>query len=265
MAERDYTVPAVARALEILEFVGNHESPTMQDIVEALSLPKTSAYQMLRTLLQRGYLRQTRIPGGYALGLRLFALGNQSIAQLDIRSEATPVLYELMRAVQQTCHLGVLEGNEAVYLAKVDCPQSVAVRSWVGKRFNLQTTAMGKVLLAWRNVQEARTILLDNPPPPGLEGSSLNIDEFLGQLPLVRERKWALDDNENTPGIRCVAAPVFGVQGAVVAAISISASSEVISDAELSDYSRQVCLAAEKLSERIGYNFTASSSITHGN
>lgn len=253
MRERDYTVPAVAKAFDILEYVGIHESATLQDIVKDLGLPKTSAYQLIRTLLQRGYLRNTRIPGGHSLGMRLFALGNQAIGQIDIRSEAMPLLYELMRTVQQTCHLGVLEGNEAMYLAKVDSPQSLAVGSWVGKRFNLQSTAMGKVLVAWRNPQEVRTLLLSNPPTSPTEHTIMDVDEYLVQLAEVRMRGWALDDRENVPHMRCLAAPVFGAQNSVVGAVSITASAEEVTDAIIENYTTHLTRIAAKLSEKIGY------------
>jgi DNA-binding IclR family transcriptional regulator len=253
MSKRDYTVPAVAKALDILEYIGFHESATLQDIVRDLGLPKTSAYQVARTFLERGYLRSTRIPGGHALGMRLFALGNQAIGQVDIRSEAMPLLYELMRAVQQTCHLGVLEGNEAMYLAKVDSPHSLAVGSWVGKRFNLQTTAMGKILVAWRNPQEVRTLLLGNPPVSATEFTITDVDEYLNRLAEVRKRGWALDDRENIPHVRCLAAPVFGAHNSVVGAISITAAAEDVNEETIPGYIEKLVGVARKLSEKIGY------------
>jgi DNA-binding IclR family transcriptional regulator len=253
VAGKNYTVPAVAKALDILEYIGTHDSVTLQDIVRDLSLPKTSAYQVMRTLLSRKYLRRTRIPGGHALGLKLFVLGNQAIGQIDIRTEAMPLLYELMNSVRQTCHLGVLEGNEAVYMAKVDCPSSAAVRSWVGKHFSLWSTAMGKVLLAWRDPQEVKTLLLGHPPVSPTENTITDVDEYLNQLVLVRMRQWALDDRENVPHIRCLAAPVFGSQGNAVGAISISALAEMINEQTIPAYTEKLLEIARRLSEKIGY------------
>jgi DNA-binding IclR family transcriptional regulator len=256
MRERDYTVPAVAKALDILEYVGLHENTMLRDIVSDLGLPKTSAYQLTQTLLRRGYLRNTRVPGGYSLGMRLFALGNQAVGQIDIRSEAMPLLYELMRSVQQTCHLGVLEGNEAMYLAKVDSPHSLAVGSWVGKRFNLQTTAMGKVLVAWRDPQEVRTLLLSNPPPSPTEHTIIDVDEYLARLAGVRIHGWAMDDRENVIHIRCLAAPVFGARGSVVGAISITASANEITPETIPGFTEKLLSVAANLSEKIGYRAT---------
>ncbi len=253
-SKRDYTVPAVAKALDILEYVSMHESPTLADIVRDLELPKTSAYQITRTLLQRGYLRDTRIPGGHALGIRLFGLGSQALGQIDIRSEAMPLLYELMRAVQKTCHLGVLEGNEAVYLAKVDSPASTAVGSWVGKRFSLQSTAMGKVLMAWRPPQEVRTLLLGNPPPTPTPNTIMNVDDYLSHLAEVRKRHWAMDDRENVPHVRCLAAPVFGARGSVLGAISITAAAEEINENTIPHYTEKLLEITRRLSEKIGYS-----------
>jgi DNA-binding IclR family transcriptional regulator len=253
VAGRDYTVPAIAKALDILEYIGTHDGATLQDVVRDLSLPKTSVYQVVHTLLSRGYLKRTRIPGGHTLGLKLFVLGNQAIGQIDIRTEATPLLYELMNSVHQTCHLGVLEGNEPVYLAKVDCPGSVAVNSWVGKRFSLWSTAMGKVLLAWRNPQEAKTLLLGHPPAFPTKNTITDVDEYLNHLVLVRMRQWALDDGENAPCIRCLAAPVFGSQGNVVGAVSITASAEMVNERTIPAYTEKLLEITHRLSEKIGY------------
>lgn len=253
MVKRDYTVPAVARALDILEYVSVHESPTMPDIVRDLDLPKTSVYQIIKTLQDRGYLKETRLPGGYALGLRLFGLGNQALGQIDIRAEAMPFLYALMRSVQQTCHLGVLEGNEAVYLAKVDSSRSAAVNSWVGKRFNLQTTAMGKVLLAWRPLHDVRTLLLSNPVTSPTPYTITDIDEYIRRLEEVRQNHWAMDDRENVIHMRCMAAPVFGAKGSVIGAVSITAAADDMTGERVQEYSAKLLDATRRLSEQIGY------------
>jgi DNA-binding IclR family transcriptional regulator len=164
-----------------------------------------------------------------------------------------PLLYELMNSVHQTCHLGVLEGNEAVYLAKVDCPRSAAVSSWVGKRFSLWSTAMGKVLLAWRNPQEAKTLLLGHPPASPTENTITDVNEYLNQLVSVRMRQWALDDRENMPHIRCLAAPAFASQGNVVGAISITALAEMINEQTIPAYTEKLLEITYRLSEKIGY------------
>jgi DNA-binding IclR family transcriptional regulator len=112
---------------------------------------------------------------------------------------------------------------------------------------------MGKVLLAWRNPQEAKTLLLGHPPTSPTENTITDVDEYLNQLVLVRMRQWALDDRENVPHIRCLAAPVFGSQGNVVGAISIAAPAEMINRQTTPAYTEKLLEIARRLSEKIGY------------
>ena len=251
-SQKKYTVPAVAKALDILEYVGAHDNSTLQEVAAGLGFPKTSVYQLLRTLTERGYLRQGR-GGEYSLGMQLFSLGNKALSQLDIRNEATPIMYELMRKTQLTVFLATLESGEGIYLAKVDGPYSVATRTWVGKRFNLATTSLGKALLAWRPLQEIGEICSTFTWEPVTANSITSLEDFLEHLAAVRARGWAEDNEENMPAIRCAALPVFGANGDVVAAISVSGHVQHFPEEKLAVNAGAVSDATRQLSRRIGF------------
>lgn len=250
---RKYMVPAVIKCFDIIEFIAENQRASLVAICRKLGFPKTSVYQILNTLCERGYLLYSQSDGSYSLSLRFFGLGNRALLNVDIRLEAQPVLYELMMEVKQTCHLGILEGYEAVYLAKAFYEGSAVVNSWVGKRLNLQTTAMGRVLLAWRPAVEAMELLRRNPPAQLTPNTVTDPQEYLKGLELVRQRGWAQENGENRVGIRCVAAPVRDVTGKVIAALGISGLSAEITDDALVSLSQQLCRAAEKLSQRLGH------------
>lgn len=249
---KDYLVPAVMRSLDVLEFLGRNEEASFEDIYTEIGIPKSSAYQLLLTLESRGYLRRVGEGKKYSLGLRLFELGNQSVSQLNIRTEAIPVLRDLMFKTNQTCHLGILEGTEGVYLAKVEGSQPIRLNSWEGKRIAFHSTSMGKVLLAWRD-EESIDEMLNQTTLTGLtEKTITDRNELKKHLQMIRKRGWALDDEENEPDIRCVAAPVRHITGTVIAAISVSGLATRLNDEILPEVSEQVMNAAIQLSAKMG-------------
>lgn len=250
---RKYLVPAVLKAFDIIEFISERGQASLTDIYKELHLPKTSAYQIINTLQDRGYLLYSTDKGTYSLSFRFLSLGNRVLVGLDLRDEAQPILQRLMSDVRQTCHLAVLEGFDAVYLAKAFYDGSAVINSWVGKRLNLQTTAMGRILLAWRKPEQVLDLLHRNPPIQRTPESILDPLKFMETLPLVRERGWAEENGENVVGLRCLAAPVRNVSGRVVAAMGISGLSAEITDQAIPDLSMKLLRAADELSRRLGY------------
>ena len=250
---KKYLVPAVLKAFDIIEFISNKGHASLSDVCKGLSLPKTTAYQIITTLCERGYLIDAPEKGMFTLSFRFLGLGNRVQAGLDLRQEAQPILERLMNDVKQTCHLGVLEDHHAVYLAKAFYQGSPVVNSWVGKRLNLQTTAMGRVLLAWRDENDIRELLRYNPPVQKTPKTILDPEVYIKALGLVRRRGWAEENGENVTGLRCVAAPVRNISGNVIAAIGISGLSAEITDSRLPELSARLIESADELSTRLGF------------
>ncbi len=253
-ANEKYLVPALIRASRILELAADRGSISFADIQSELNLSKSSAYSLIQTLLHVNWLRRARENNRYSLGLQLFSWGNKALASVDIRDEAMPILRQLVDKVNQTCHLGILEGTEAVYLAKVDCSSNLIVRSWAGKRLDLQPSAMGKVLLAWKSEDEVRAILKRNKPQRYTSRAIMDIDAFITYLEEVRKNGYACDDRETTEDVFCIAAPVFSAfENDVVAAISISIPYVEFQQSEIPVLREAVCEAAQQLSRNLGY------------
>lgn len=248
---KSYAVPAILRAIAVLNHVGEKGQAGFNEICEELELSKSTAYGVLNTLLQEGFLRHSA-HGGYSLGIALFSLGSKALSTLDIRSEAQPIMQALVDEVDQTSHLGVLDGGEAVYLAKVECAQNLIVRSWVGMRLSLQTSAMGKVILAWREDEEIRALLRKNPPTRYTGRAILDIEAFIGHLGLVREHGVAVDNRETNEDNLCLAAPVFSAQPAPVGAVSVSIPNPRLNREVFDLVARRVHAACSELSHRLG-------------
>ena len=249
---RNYQVPAVERALDILEYLVRGGEASFTEIYTELGLPKSSAYQILYTLEDRGYLRRTGDTGKYVLGLKLFEMGTKAASLVDVRAEAIPVLRRLVEQTGETCNLGVLDGSEGVYLAKVEGNRPVRLNSWEGKRMPLHCTSIGKALLAWQKPETLERLLSRIRLTKYTDETITDRAGLLENLELIRKRGWALDDQENESHIRCVAAPVVNVEGDVLAAISISGLATQFDGQYLLDLAEKVVAACRQLSCKLG-------------
>jgi DNA-binding IclR family transcriptional regulator len=182
---------SVLRALEILDLLAATERPLgLAQIAKEFGIPKSSCLALLRALCARDFVRQE--PGGaYMLGLRTFEVGAAYLRAVTPVGAATAELRALTERLGMTSHFAVLEGDEVVYLAKQDPPGTgVRLASSLGARLPAWTTAVGKAQLAFRDAGDAD-----------------------GSFEEVRRRGYAVDEGTTAAGIRCVAAPVFGVGG----------------------------------------------------
>ncbi|MBZ5701171.1 MAG: IclR family transcriptional regulator [Acidobacteriia bacterium] len=225
---------AVERALNILEAAAHRrEGLTNSEISRRLSIPKSSASYILRTLERRGYLRRDAENGRYRLGLKILSLGRDAQANLDIAEVAQPFMRALVERVHLTCHLAVLDQGEAVYIEKVDAPGFFKVNTWVGRRMFLHSTSVGKALLAWLPKAEAEAIVRAHGLKKRTPKTITTLTRFFAELETVRVQGYAVDDEENSLGARCLGAPIFDAAGGVPAALGVSGTITQVSAAEL--------------------------------
>ena len=214
---------AVERALDILENIAQRrDGLTNSEISRKLAIPKSSASYILRTLERRGYLRRDGETGRYQLGLKILSLGGDAQSNLDIAYVALPVMRSLVERVHLTAHLAVLDQGEAVYIEKVEAPGFFKVNTWVGRRMYLHSTSVGKALLAWLPKQEMEAIVRQQGMKKRTPKTIITMSRLLADLELVREQGYAVDDEENSLGARCLGAPIFDAVGNVTAALGVS-------------------------------------------
>jgi DNA-binding IclR family transcriptional regulator len=214
---------AVERALNILEAAAQRrDGLTNAEISRKLGIPKSSASYILRTLEKRSYLRRAPETGRYRLGLKILSLGGDAQASLDISDIALPFMRILGERIRMTVHLAVLDQGEAVYIEKVEAPGFFKVNTWVGRRMFLHSTSVGKCLLAWLPRHEVETLV----KPQGLKKRTpktiTSVSKLLADLEHVKHSGYAVDDEENSLGARCLGAPIFDALGNVTAALGAS-------------------------------------------
>jgi DNA-binding IclR family transcriptional regulator len=214
---------AVERAFAILEATaGQSEGLTNAEISRRLKIPKSSASYILRTLERGGYLRREAESGRYRLGLKLLNLGRGVLSGYGLREIAVTAMRGLVDRTGLTVHLAVLDRGEAVYIEKVEAPGFIKMDTWVGRRMFVHSTSVGKALVANLPKQAVDAILREHGLVKRTPKTITTPRRYHAELAIVREKGFAVDDEENSMDARCLAVPIFDANGSVVAAIGLS-------------------------------------------
>jgi DNA-binding IclR family transcriptional regulator len=244
---------SVLRAFDVLGGIAaaSDGSASLTQIAHHLKVSKSTAHRYLTTLEGLAVVeRDDR--DGYRLGLRLVELAGAVLSDHDVRREAEAELQALARNTKETAHLAVPSGGEVFYLAKVDSPHSIRMFSRIGARMPMYSTALGRSILAHSSVERLEEVLALGLPQR-TPNTITDPQALRNNLELVRERGFAIDDEENEAGVRCVGAPVFDLAGAVVAAISISGPTTRVTREVAVAIAPAVLQAARTVSMRLGY------------
>ena len=213
--------PALDKIMLIIDFIAHNGPQTFSTIYQNLALPKSSTSTLLNSMLAHKLLRQDH--DKFDLGLRLYEIGSYAFAHFDIKEFALPVLKKLRDDTDLTCHLGILEGTNPVYLLKIESSYPVIINSWIGKRLSFNSSALGKIFLSFSTEQKARELIALQQPLPKFTPNTITDDKILfEQIKEIKDRGYAIDDEEDAKGIFCLAAPILNRKGELLAAISMS-------------------------------------------
>lgn len=246
------SAPALTKGFSILDLISKEPGLNLTAIKDRLGLASSSCHHLVTTLCQLGALQQQPVQGGYILGLKLFELGTIAANQRRIEEFALPALKELAKELQLTCHLGVMEGSEAVYLLKVEGNSSIQVNTWVGKRLSLHSSSLGKVLLAWLPEDELAKKLSHVSWQAKTAFTLVSPESYRSHLVAVRQQGWAFDNEEDIVNIRCLAAPITDSRGQVIAAISAVGTVLDIDPLQLQRIITPLCRTAAYISRELG-------------
>ncbi|WP_432994342.1 IclR family transcriptional regulator [Dactylosporangium sp. CA-233914] len=199
-------VQSLHRALDLLEIVaqaGGHLA--IGEIAAVSPIPLPTIHRLLRTLVERGYMRQ--LPNRrYALGFRLVPLGDAANALVGVNARA--VLSDLVAELGETANLAVLSGDHAEYVAQVPSKHSMRTFTEVGRRVELHCTGVGKALLSRLDDTAVQGIVRRAGLAPHTRHTLSTAEALTAALADIRQRGYALDEEEQETGVRCVAVPL---------------------------------------------------------
>ena len=247
-------IQSVDRALRILDLFDEYETELkITDISGKMNLHKSTVHSLLKTLQLNGYIEQNLENGKYRLGMKLFERGNLVIRRLDLRTIAKKHLIDLSVKTKNTVHLVILDGKEGIYIDKVEGTSATVLYSRIGRRIPLHSSAVGKALVANKHQYELQEILKGYEYIQQTERTITSEEAFLAELESVKENGFAIDNEENEPGITCVAVPIWDHSGTVVAAMSMSQNSAKVDQVKLDQTVEILKEASMNISKELGY------------
>jgi DNA-binding IclR family transcriptional regulator len=252
----DTILTTLDRGLTILETLAREQGTsglTLTELSHLLRMNRSTLFRFLATLRARGYIARDDETDRYRLGVRILLPASTFLSDLDVRRVAKPFLEALCDRIQELVHLTTLDGNEIVTVERVLSKQTLALQTAeIGARRPVHTVAAGKATLAYLPQETVQKILAAGMPastPHTITDPAV----LIAQLDDVRTRGYAWDDQERTLGVRCVAAPVFGYDGKVLATISVAAPTIRTSMERLWELGEETRAAAAGVSERLGF------------
>jgi DNA-binding IclR family transcriptional regulator len=249
-----YQIQVLDRALAILDTL-SAEGPDLSlgEISEKLGLHKSTAHRVIMVLERHNLIERNSVNGRYRLGLKLFELGTRAVSQLDLRERARPFLERLVLETSETVHLCILDDSEVVYLDKVEPTRSVRMATSVGRRNPAHCTAVGKAIMAYLSDAQVEVIVRKQGLRAMTSNTITSFVELKKELSAIRERGYAVDNEEIEEGVRCIGCVVRNFFGEPLAAISISAPAFRLTKEKETSLSPPVVAAANALSVELGF------------
>ncbi|HEX5117265.1 MAG TPA: IclR family transcriptional regulator C-terminal domain-containing protein [Pseudonocardiaceae bacterium] len=225
-------VQSLDRGLAVIRaFDADHPELTLSEVARQTGLTRAAARRFLRTLVEIGYMRTDN--GKFALRPKVLELGYAYLSSLSLPELALPHMEQLVEQVHESSSMCVLDGDEIVYVARVPTKRIMAVVIAVGTRFPAYATSMGRVLLAGRSDDFLDGFFTSAELRSLTPHTTTDVRELRAELARVRERGWAMVDQELEEGLRAVAAPVRDGSGRVVAAVNVAVNASRMTAAEV--------------------------------
>ena len=245
-------VQSLDRALSILERLAEADGMTLTDLAQSVGLAPSTTHRLLTTLQQRRFADFDEEYGVWVIGVGAFNVGNAFLRNRRIVSLGRPVMRRLMEDVGETVNLAVEDQNELVYVTQFESHAPMRAFFRPGRRAPMHASAVGKAMLAEMDDATVTELLHRKGMPRFTDKTLIDPAALRAELVRVRERGWAVDDEEHTVGMRCVAATIHNEHAEVIAGVSLSGPSVRVTETRLGELGARVVKAANEITEQIG-------------
>jgi DNA-binding IclR family transcriptional regulator len=254
MNEKKYNIiHSLDKGLYLLEMLEQAGSPmTLQQLWLKLKWDKATIYRLLCTLEKRGYVFRNPSSPEYSLGLKIYALYDSLIRNLDLQQITKPFLVSLVRHTKQAAHLAVPVGKSVVFIDRMSGSDILSVNTQIGSTEPLHCTALGKAYLAFLPIEEAEELLagpLARFTPRTMTAKNRIREELLK----IKARGYAVDNEEYIDGIRCIAAPILNQHGSPIALVGISGPQNRVSLTDVKNFGDMLKKLALEISKKFGH------------
>jgi IclR family pca regulon transcriptional regulator len=247
-------IQSLGKGFRVLEaFTAEMPELVLAEVARRTGTDNATAFRVLNTLVMLGYVEKVSGTRKFRLTLKCLDLGYNAIARSDLRTLAQPILRALVGEVNEAASIGVLDGADILYVERIQAGLArLGVDVRIGSKVPVYSTAVGQAIIAWLPRAVQVQILESRPRDKLTDHTLVDLDALLSRLDQVRARGYALSDQENVFGLRVLAAPVLGLDGAPVAALSVAGPASRMQLKEFEQQAwRPVLAAATQLSRAL--------------
>lgn len=240
----------LVKGLQLLELLARSEGALgVSDLAAKLALGKSNVHRLLQALVELGYVQKNEPRGTYQASLKLWEIGTALASRLSVKTAALDAMERLLKNTRETVHLSVLDGDDVVYLHKLDSPEPVRAYSEIGGRAPAHCVATGKAILAWQTALYLGGLAgrLQRHTPKTITDPA----DFLRDLERVRANGYAVNRGEWRESVWGIASPISNADGVVVAAIGVSGPASRIKPAHIKELASDVMAAAAAVSSNV--------------
>lgn len=245
-------IQAVDRTLDVIEALAEREGTTLTELSSHLGQPVATIHRILFTLETRRYVEVTSDAQEWHVGSQIYRMGSAFLRRSDVVELSRPVMRSLMAETGETSNLGIEKSGKVLFVSQVETQKSIRAFFPPGTLSPMHASGIGKALLSAYDDTQLERFLRAVSLDPFTETTLISRERLTADLRAARDRGFALDDEERTVGMRCIAACIRNIYGEVVAGISVSGPTNRLPDARIEELGRLVKKAAEDISDRLG-------------
>lgn len=247
-------VQSAERIFQVLEMLADNGDMGLMEISSALNLHKSTVHRLLMSLIYMGYAKQDEVTQKYTLTYKMVSMAGKMLDRMDILQVAKPYLERLSDISGEAVHLVQREGNHILYIYKIEAKVgTIRMVSHVGMVHPMYCSGVGKAIMATLPEKEVKQIWNESIIERKTDKTITDIDEMLRVLAEVREKGYALDDEENEEGVRCIAACLHGYSKEVKYAFSVSGPVSRMTKERVEELAVDMKKVQEELSRELGY------------
>ena len=219
------TIQSLDRAMEVLKVVANGTGMSLTEIADESGYSPATVYRILTTLKKHQICDFDEQNQFWHIGVTAFRIGTSFLGRTRIVEQSRPVMERLMAETGETANLAIIDRGEVIFISQIETHEPIRAFFRPGTRGPVHASGIGKAILAQRSDGQIDAALSERDLKPYTAKTITDTDSLRAELAGIRARGWAVDDEERTVGMRCIAAPIFNSSGEAVAGISVAGRS----------------------------------------
>jgi IclR family acetate operon transcriptional repressor len=215
-------VQALERGLHLLTVIADADGLSLTSIAQRAGIAPSTAHRILHTLKAGGFVQYDDARGGYLIGIQAFRTGSAFLRNRKLADVGRSTLRALMEASGETVNMGIEIEGHVVFISQIESHQAIRAFHRPGARGPMHASSLGKAIMASLSESEVSRLLHGGVLTRYTKRTIVDPEALRADLALARKRGWAIDDEEQADGLRCVGAPIYNEHAEVIGAISVS-------------------------------------------